>query len=599
MFNLRNKICFLIIPLLIFNIIFESIYNIGFTVSAEVVTTAYIDGTNVNVRTEASTKSTIIEKASNRTAKVLGQTTDASGYIWYRITYHNGSQQITGFIRYDNSYIRIVEYDPGADFESKLSAFPESYRTALRELHAAYPNWNFVPDPVNVAFSEQVALQAKNMRKQVQMNGHPVSWRSMEHGSYDWVNNTWITTNGGWTGASKEIIAYYMDPRNFLNDTNIYMFLLQSFNPQLQNEDGVKKILKGTFMESNYADANDTAYGGSYAKVIMKAAETHGVNPYILASKIRQEIGVNESAMVSGKHPGFENLYNFFNIGASGNDNDVLTNGLIRARQEGWTTRSSAIIGGAKFLSNNYVSKGQDTYYLQNFNIHDTNNLWHQYAQAVHDSCSKGASLAGNYRNKPEYSLTFKIPVYNSMPSAASQKPVSSNLKNNYYLSNIQISGLTPSFSMYTREYSLSLSGDTSIKAIAVPGASVVGNATHNIKKGDNYVTITVKAENGNLSYYNINVNATVDCILNIVDANGAPITNSGNSTPHTVVLGDTNFDEKIDIIDLAKVQMHILNLKILSGDSLKAADTNSDNKVDIIDLAKVQMHILGLKYIK
>ena len=596
MITYKKIVSLLIIPAVILCTIFESVHITSIKVSAEVITTAYIDGNNVNIRTGPSTSHPIIEKASNRTARVLGKTT-GGGYVWYNITYHNGTEQITGYIAYDASYIRIVEYNPDANFESQISAFPESYRASLRELHAAYPNWKFIPDPVNVSFVEQVALQSENMRKQVSMSGQPVSWRSMGLGSYDWKEKKWIVNNDGWTGASKEIVAYYMDPRNFLNDTDIYMFMQQGFDAKLQTEAGVKKILKGTFMETNYNDSKDTAYGGSYAKVLMEAGKQNGVNPYILASKIRQEIGTKETAMVSGKHPGYEGYYNFYNIGASGSDNAVLTNGLLRAKSEGWTTRSAAIIGGAKFLSNNYVNKGQDTYYLQDFNIHNTNELWHQYAQAIHDARNKGASLANNYRNQSEFELIFKIPVFNTMPEKAAPKPVSNNLLNNYYISSMEVTGLAPSFSMYKSDYTLYISGNTTIKVTPVPNASVAGNKVYNIKSGYNYISIPIKAQNGNINNYNISVNSSTDCVVTVIDT-----LSSSNPTPAPkpqVSLGDTNSDGKVDIIDLAKVQMHILSLKPLLGNNLTAADTNSDGKVDIIDLAKVQMHILGIKLIK
>ena len=99
------------------------------------------------------------------------------------------------------------------------------------------------------------------------------------------------------------------------------------------------------------------------------------------------------------------------------------------------------------------------------------------------------------------------------------------------------------------------------------------------------------------MNYYNISVNSSVNCVITIIDTLSS--SNPTPAPPPQFSLGDTNSDNKIDIIDLAKVQMHILNLKPLSGNSISAADTNSDGKVDIIDLAKVQMHILRLKLIK
>ena len=256
--------------------------------NAATITTVYINGTDVRVRSTPSTENNnnIIEKISNTSATLLEKSGD-----WLKISYVKDGETRSGYVFYDPSYIDLRTYNPDADFETKISAFPESYRNALRTLHAQYPSWEFIPDPVNTSFSDAVAAQMKNMRKQVQMSSQPISWRSMGLGAYDWNNSTWVSSNGGWTGASREIIAYYMDPRNFLNSKEIYMFLEQSYNSAVQNEAGVKKIISGTFLENNYTPASGEPGGGSYLKVIMQAAKESNVSPYVIASKIIQEQG--------------------------------------------------------------------------------------------------------------------------------------------------------------------------------------------------------------------------------------------------------------------------------------------------------------------
>lgn len=570
---------------LVLLITLTSIFSgVNLNVSASTVTTAYIEGSNINVRVAPSKTDTIIEKISYTTATVLETVNDGT---WLKITYHNGIEQITGYIFYDSSYIRVVTYNPDADFETKLLAFPESYRDALRGLKAIYKNWEFIPDPVTITFAEAVALESVNMRKQVSFSSQPVSWRSMGSGAYDWNKGEWVVTNGGWTGASREITAYYMDPRNFLNTTEIYQFLQQGYDPSYQNEEGVKKIIAGTFMEVNYSDPNDIVYGGSYAKVIMEAAKQAGVSPYILASKIRQEIGVSVTNMVSGTYSGYEGYYNFFNIGASGGDSGtVLINGLSRAKSEGWDTRSKAIIGGAKFLSNNYISRGQDTYYYQDFNVHKPNELWHQYAQAIHDANSKGKLMADSYINETDFALTFKIPVYTAMPESVSPLPVSNSSKNNYYFENISVSGLTPSFSIFTYNYDMHISGDTTVYVKPVNGASYVGEGSYQIKNGNNTVSLKVKSETGYITDYVLNIDSSVDCTLTV---------SSGTAPIPTVKRGDTNGDGAITLSDLANIRLHLLGKFTLSGDNAYAADTNKDNQITLSDLANVRLHLLGL----
>lgn len=567
--------------LIVLTILITSIFNVfTFNISAAVITTVYINGSGVRVRTAPSLEnSSIIEQISYTSATVL-ETLNRNGEIWYKITYHNGSQQIEGYIKHMN-YTTISTYNPDASFEEKLNAFPESYRNALRSLHSLYPNWNFIPDPVATSFDEAVYQQSINMRKQVSFSSHPVSWRSMGQGSYDWNKNQWILNNGGWTGASREIIAYYMDPRNFLTASSIYQFLQQGYNPTTQTEEGVQKIVAGSFLANGYSDVNDTAYGGSYVKVIMEAARQSNVSPYVIASKIIQEQGVNgSSSLISGSY----GYYNFFNIGASGSTKDaVIENGIKRAKEEGWNTRSLSIIGGAKFLSNNYIAKGQDTYYYQDFNVHNPNNLWHQYAQAVHDAYNKGVNLADSYKDFKDLNLSFKIPVFTAMPSTVSQKPVESSLKNNYYLSNAVVPGLTPSFSMYNYYYDLNVSSDSTIYINLVSGARYNGFSSYKILKGITTVYLPIVSETGYTTNYAINVSSNVECTLNVVV--GTP----------TGVKGDTNGDGNITLSDLANVRLHLLGLFTLSGDNLIGADTNSDGNITLSDLANIRLHLLGL----
>ncbi len=566
------------------------INNIDFTSYAAPIITAYIEGSAVNVRKGPSTKEPIIEQIAYRNATVLDEAKEGQ-YTWYKITYHNGTEQITGYVR-NADYIRIVSYDPDAPFDEKLKAFPESYRDALKQLKAAYPNWEFIPDPVNITFANAVAMEATDMRKQVSFNSQPVSWRSMASGSYDWNKGKWITTNGGWTGASREIVAYYMDPRNFLNISEIFQFLQQGYDPNYQTEAGINAIIDGTFLATNYDDPKDRQYGGSYAKVIMEAAKQSGVSPYILASKIRQEIGTKVSDMVSGKVNGYVGYYNFYNIGASGSDaSAVLKNGLERAKSEGWDTRSKAIIKGAQFLSNNYIAKGQDTYYYQDFNVHNPNSLWHQYAQAIHDANSKGKLLTESYIDKKDFPLTFKIPVYLNMPESVSSKPVSNENKNNYYFQMISAPGLTPSYDMYTYNYNLRIEGNTTISLKPVADATYQGNKTFSIKKGANTIALNVKSQTGYITTYYVNIESTVDCTVTIGDYDA--------SSPANIVKGDTNGDRKITLSDLANIRLHLLGKFILKDNNALGADTNKDGKISLSDLANIRLHLLGLYTIK
>ena len=135
-------------------------------------------------------------------------------------------------------------------------------------------------------------------------------------------------------------------------------------------------------------------------------------------------------------------------------------------------------------------------------------------------------------------------------------------------------------------EYDLRVSGDTNIAYTVLPGASYAGAKSFVLKKGDNTVVLTVKAQSGYTTDYTINVKADKDCTLTV----------GGDTPPKEIMRGDTNGDGMVNGRDLANVQMHILGIKALSGDAFTRADTNSDGKINGRDLANVQMHILGIK---
>ena len=120
--------------------------------------------------------------------------------------------------------------------------------------------------------------------------------------------------------------------------------------------------------------------------------------------------------------------YNYFNIGATGNsDNAVIESGLAKAKAEGWTDGYTSILGGAKVISQNYILKGQDTLYLQKFDVDGSYNglFWHQYMQNICAPANEGENIRKLYNSTGSLDNTFvfKIPVYSNMPSDACPIP--------------------------------------------------------------------------------------------------------------------------------------------------------------------------------
>ncbi len=479
--------------------------------------------------------------------------------------------------------IPSVEVSADAAFEAQLASFPESYKPYLRELHQKYPSWVFYADRLSVSFNDAVEAQySVPFRKAVNMTADGISWRSMQSGVYDWGKNSWNTfDNGNWTSAAREVIAYYMDPRNFLEPTTVYMFLQQSYDPENQTEAGLRKIISGTFLNNGYNGNKD-----AYVNDIMSAAEQSGVSPYIIAATIIIEQGTGgTSQLISGTYSGYEGYYNFFNFGATGSN--VVAAGLSYAKSNGWNSRSASIVGGAKKYAGSYVGAGQDTYYYKDFNVR-SGNYSHQYAQNVYDARASAAVLGRKYvdaKLDTTAPMSFYIPVYSSIPNERAAKPPETDNRNNYYLSSMSAVGMTPAFSMYHYSYSLTVTGDTSVSVSPVKDATIISASTVKLAAGKNTVPITVKAQTGYTNTYTLTVNATVPCTLKL-----------GSDTGSVSALrkGDTNGDNLVNVIDLANVQKAIVGRIALGTAEAAAADTNSDGKINVIDLANVQKAIVG-----
>ena len=73
----------------------------------------------------------------------------------------------------------------------------------------------------------------------------------------------------------------------------------------------------------------------------------------------------------------------------------------------------------------------------------------------------------------------------------------------------------------------------------------------------------------------------------------------NGLSKTYTVVIyGDLNGDGEINVVDLGKVQKHLLKTSTLTGAYLKAADTDKNGSINVVDLGKVQKHLLKVSNI-
>lgn len=211
-----------------------------------------IIASSLNVRSGPGTGNASIARLANGTAvTVIGEDTASDGVLWYKIRFTgSGGSQTTGYV--SSHYVKLASQNIVSDsnFEAYMTqqGFPESYKQGLRELHSKYPKWKFTALQTGLDWNTAVAEESKVTRNLVARSSIS-SWKSTEDGAYDWATGTWPGFDGSsWVAASRDIISYYMDPRNFLNETYIYQFMNQSYDPSLHTREGLVTMVEGTFL---------------------------------------------------------------------------------------------------------------------------------------------------------------------------------------------------------------------------------------------------------------------------------------------------------------------------------------------------------------
>ncbi|MBO5004637.1 MAG: Ig-like domain-containing protein [Clostridia bacterium] len=331
------------------------------------------------------------------------------------------------------------------DASNKLDGienFPISYQPYLRELAKKHPNWKFKALYTNLDWT-YVINEENIYGKNLVPKNYSDSWKNTTPGQYN------VEIDSGWVDSSRQSIEYCMDPRNFLNEVRIFQFEALSYEPHSNNLDGIEKILYGTEFYNtkvSYLDSNGNTINMNerYSDLILRGGQTSSVSPYHLASRIKQEVGPFLShSSISGNVEGFKGLYNFYNIGATSSTEPMgaIKNGL-RYAQDGkgasealknkylipWNTKEKSITGGGIFIGSSYINVGQNTIYLQKFDVNDDRNgnlFTHQYMTNVLAPYSESRLTYTGYQKSGllNTSMTFIIPVYNNMPSIPMQSP--------------------------------------------------------------------------------------------------------------------------------------------------------------------------------
>ena len=437
---------------------------------------------------------------------------------WAHVIFDINEYCYEGYIPFE---VLSVSYDANLMAADETQAFPADYQSALNALHQAHPNWIFKPVYVGDTFSYAVNQQVTTPARALISMSQNECFRSMLDRDYNWQTNTWKQWEPNWAGASEDTIRYYMDSRNFLNENDIFMFEALTYE-SYQTESVVEAALANEFMSNATVPGADYTYAWLFCWI----GEKYNINPVALASRVRQEQGSGTSAMISGNYPGYEGLYNYFNIQATGSTRDqIIQNGLKEAQNGStfmlpdgttssgaWDTPTKAIIGGALKFANLYILKNQNTLYAQKFDYDGKYNgkYWHQYMTNIMAPYSEGNQVRRSYSKsgQMENSFVFLIPVYDERPTE-SPKPAERKNQNNCLKSlTINDQQVITEFDKNQRDFYYYVGSETiyaNVKANAAASTSKisftnVGTISHEVE----ICNITVTAENGDIAEYRL-----------------------------------------------------------------------------------------------
>ena len=330
--------------------------------------------------------------------------------------------------------------------------FPESYVPMLAALHNAHPTWNFIPMNVTeldsrftweYVIGQMMSYPARNLV--VKSTWAPSPFTSLGDANYSpYRDNDGETYDSGtWYAATEEAVRYFMDPRNFLNDTDCFMFLDWQYNDTGITAQQVEMVLGTSYFANKVMPDFDGTT--TYAEYILQAGAELGVDPLFLAARLVQENGTGNSPMVQGTTgdylgvPEYNGLYNLYNINAGGTGyTAIYTNGMAEALigtpsmtakwggSPSWDTHWKSIYGGAYKIRENFVLNYKNTLYLQKFNVNpNAANTFSGYMQNIAAPLTEGR----NFRNAVYNSNTldgaynFYIPVYDGMPTLPAEDP--------------------------------------------------------------------------------------------------------------------------------------------------------------------------------
>lgn len=204
--------------------------------------------------------------------------------------------------------------------------------------------------------------------------------------------------NGNWVWAPGGEIKQYFEPNAKSITDYKFQFLSLAATAGISEEDAKiyledKGILKGQ------------------EAVFITAAKANNINEIYLMAHACLETGNGTSKLSTGVVYKGTVVYNMFGIKAV--DSDPLGQGAAYAYKMGWTTPEKAIMGGAKFISDEYINNEvykQDTLYEMRWNPASPGR--HQYATDIAWATKQAIRMEKIYECFTNPEITFDIPIY-------------------------------------------------------------------------------------------------------------------------------------------------------------------------------------------
>ncbi|MBC1744060.1 SH3 domain-containing protein [Listeria welshimeri] len=369
---------------------------------------------NVNLRqsrTYDSKTVTVIPES----AKVEMEIGSLDGNNWAKFVYGN----TVGYMNV--AYFSDSPYQP-IKKTYKETAYTSTFSSALTKTMAGNPQTDKKPanSYINV---EAIKLTGTNKGTAINANGQVRSVASktgfvqgkLKNAEAITILSTVTASDGSkwykfnfnrqWFNAAQVDTSYYLNPNNFDKSSATFLqFLVLSKPAYIDVNEANKNILAGKGILANKANSFSTA------------ATTYNVNEIYLISHALLETGNGTSQLangvtvskVDGKPVTPKKVYNMYGIGAV--DSDPLRGGSEYAYKQGWDTPEKAIIGGANFVAQNYISKGQDTLYKMRYN--PANPGVHLYATDIGWAIKQTTGMQNLYKQLSSYTQEFDVPKY-------------------------------------------------------------------------------------------------------------------------------------------------------------------------------------------